>query len=147
VRRLQISGIHHVTVLCKDAGRSVDFYRNLLGMRALKQGTSQDDPGIRHLFFGDEQGRPGTVITCLEYPHMKKGVVGAGSTHHFALTIGSEPELFAWRDYLLSRGVNCTEVLDREFCKSVYLEDPDGHVIELATLGPGVELEEEAETT
>ncbi len=66
---LRISGIHHVTVLCKDAGRSVDFYRNLLGMRALRQGTSQDDPGARHLFFGDAEGRPGTLVTCLEYPH------------------------------------------------------------------------------
>lgn len=142
MRRLRISGIHHITLLCKDAARSVDFYRNTLGLRALKQGFSQDDPGIRHLFFGDEEGRPGTLITCLEYAHMKQGAVGVGSTHHFALTVGSEPELFAWRDYLLSRGVDCTEVLDREFCKSVYLEDPDGHIIELATLGPGVEVEE-----
>ena len=36
--------MHHITVLCKDAGRSVDFYRNLLGMRALKTSTNPDDP-------------------------------------------------------------------------------------------------------
>ena len=141
MRRLRISGIHHITVLCKDARRSVNFYRNVLGLRALRQGESQDDPGVRHLFFGDDDGRPGTLITCLEYPHMKQGVAGVGSTHHFALTVGSEPELHAWRGYLISRGIDCTEVFDREFCKSVYLEDPDGHVVELATLGPGVEVE------
>jgi catechol 2,3-dioxygenase-like lactoylglutathione lyase family enzyme len=141
VRPLRISGIHHITVLCKDASRSVGFYRNLLGLRALKQTTNPDDPGARHLFFGDEEGRPGTLITCLEYPHMKEGEVGVGSTHHFALAVASDAELSAWRDYLVSRGIPCTEVLDREFCKSVYLRDPDGHIVELATLGPGVEVD------
>jgi glyoxylase I family protein len=138
VRRLRISGIHHITLLCKDARRSVAFYRNVLGMSALKQATNPDDPGVRHLFFGDEEGRPGTLITCLEYPHMKPGEVGVGSTHHFALAVGSEEELSAWRDYLVARGISCTEVLDREFCKSVYIRDPDGHIVELATVGPGL---------
>jgi len=141
VRPLRISGIHHITVLCKDAGRSVDFYRNLLGMRALKTSTNPDDPGARHLFFGDEQGRPGTLITCLEYPQMKPGEVGVGSTHHFALAGESEAQRSAGRGYLESRGIPCTEILDREFCKSIYVRDPDGHIVELATLGPGVELE------
>jgi catechol 2,3-dioxygenase-like lactoylglutathione lyase family enzyme len=138
VRPLRISGLHHITVLCKDAGRSVAFYRNVLGLRALTQTTNLDDPEARHLFFGDELGRPGTLITCLEYPNMKKGEVGVGSTHHFALAVESETELSAWRDYLVSRGVTCTEVLDRGFCKSVYLRDPDDHIVELATVGPGV---------
>jgi glyoxylase I family protein len=138
VRPLRISGIHHITVLCKDAGRSVAFYRNLLGMRVLTVTANPDDPDARHLFFGDEAGRPGTLITCLEYPNMKKGEVGVGSTHHFALAVESEAELSAWRDYLVSSGIQCTEVLDRGFCKSVYLRDPDDHIVELATLGPGV---------
>lgn len=141
MRPLRISGIHHVTVLCKDARRSVAFYRNLLGMRALKVTANADDPGARHLFFGDERGQPGTLITCLEYPHMKPGELGTGSTHHFALAVESDEELSAWRDYLVSRGIPCTEVLDREFCKSVYLRDPDGHIVELATLGPGVDAD------
>jgi glyoxalase family protein len=59
--------------------------------------------------------------------------VGVGSTHHFALSVGSEEELQAWRDYLVSQGVACTEVLERAFAKSVYLRDPDGHILELAT--------------
>jgi catechol 2,3-dioxygenase-like lactoylglutathione lyase family enzyme len=142
VRRLRISGIHHITVLCKDARRSVDFYRNLLGMRALKQTTNLDDPAATHLFFGDEEGRPGTLITCLEYPRLKHGEVGVGSTHHFALAVDSEEELAAWRSYLASRGIPCSEVLDRTFCKSVYLRDPDGHIVELATRGPGVTVDE-----
>jgi len=137
-RRLRIAGIHHITLLCKSLDQSVAFYRNTLGMRMVKQTTNEDDQGARHLFFGDEQGRPGTLVTCLEYPDLEPGRVGVGSTHHFALTVESEDELGGWRDYLMGQGVACTEVLDRTFFKSVYLRDPDGHIVELATAGPGV---------
>jgi glyoxylase I family protein len=136
-RRLSISGIHHVTLLCRDAERSLAFYRNLLGMRLVEQTVNADDPGARHLIFGDAEGRPGTLLTCLEYPDLEVGRVGVGSTHHFALTVGSERELEAWRDYLTSRGAPCSEILDRTHFKSVYLRDPDGHIVELATDGPG----------
>jgi glyoxylase I family protein len=144
-RRLRIAGLHHVTLICADVERSVGFYRTLLGMRVVKQTVNEDDRAARHLFFGDEEGRPGTLITCLEYPELDEGVVGRGSTHHIALTVGSEEELGAWRDYLQSRGVPCTDVMDRTYFKSLYLRDPDGHLIELATLGPGLIADEPLE--
>ena len=141
-RRLRIAGIHHITLICADVERSLAFYRNLLGMRLVKQTVNEDDRAARHLFFGDEEGRPGTLVTCLEYPELDEGSVGRGSTHHFALTVESEEELGAWRDYLTSSGVACTEVMDRTFFKSIYLRDPDGHIVELATAGPGIEPDE-----
>ena len=137
-RRLRIAGIHHITLLCRSLDRSAAFYRNLLGMRMVKQTTNEDDQGARHLFFGDEEGRPGTLVTCLEYPDLEPGTVGVGSTHHFALTVESEEELHAWHGYLTGQGVSCTEVMDRTFCKLVYMRDPDGHIVELATAGPGI---------
>jgi catechol 2,3-dioxygenase-like lactoylglutathione lyase family enzyme len=144
-RRLRISGLHHVTVICADVGRSVGFYRNLLGMRVVKQTVNEDDRQARHLFFGDEEGRPGTLVTCLEYPDLEEGRVGRGSTHHFALAVESEEELEGWRDYLRSKGVPCTDVMDRTYFKSVYLRDPDGNIVELATAGPGVTADEPLE--
>lgn len=137
-RRLRIAGIHHLTLLCSDLRASTAFYRNVLGMSMVKETVNEDDQSARHLFFGDEQGRPGTLITCLEYPQMDHATVGVGSTHHFALSIETEEELHAWREYLTAQGVACTEVMDRTFCKSLYVRDPDGHIIELATLGPGI---------
>lgn len=145
MRRLRIRGLHHVTLLCRDVERSVGFYRNLLGMRLVKQSINPDDGRARHLFFGDEEGRPGTLITCLEYPELDEAQMGVGSTHHLALSVGSEEELAAWRDYLISRGVPCTEVLDRTYFRSVYLRDPDDHIIELATSGPGLTADEPLE--
>ncbi len=132
-RRLRIAGIHHITLLVADVERSLAFYRNVLGMRLVKQTVNDDDQSARHLIFGDEEGRPGTLITCLEYPELDEGTVGRGSTHHFALSVESEEELEAWREYLGTRGVAATEVLDRTDFKSIYLRDPDGHIVEIAT--------------
>lgn len=136
-RRLRIAGLHHITLISADLERSTAFYRDLLGLRLLEAGVNQDDPGARHFYFGDAGGAPGTVITLFEYPQMEAGSVGVGSTHHFALCVESEDELEGWRGWLESRGVPCTEILDRTFFKSVYLRDPDGHIVELATRGPG----------
>jgi len=136
-RRLRIAGIHHITLICQSLDRSTAFYRNLLGMRMVKQTVNEDDRGARHLFFGDEKGEPGTLVTCLEYPQLEPGSVGVGSTHHFALTVESEEELHGWRDYLTGQGVACTEVMDRTFFRSIYLRDPDGHIVELASVEPG----------
>ena len=105
-RRLSIAGIHHITLICKSLERSSAFYRNLLGMRMVKQTSNEDDQDARHLFFGDDEGNPGTLITCLEYPQLEDGTVGVGSTHHFALTVatsrscgagGSTSRPRAWR--------------------------------------------------
>ena len=133
--RPRLGGLHHVTLLCQDVERTAGFYGDLLGMRLVERTVNEDDRGARHLLFGDEQGRSGTLVTCLEYPELEEGVVGRGSTHHFALAVESEAELAAWRDYLRGRGIPCTEVMERAHFKSVYLRDPDGHILELATTG------------
>jgi glyoxylase I family protein len=138
-RRLELAGLHHVTLIVADVERSLGFYRNLLGLRLVEQTVNEDDRGARHFWFGDAEGRPGTLISCLEYPQLDQGKVGTGSTHHLALAVESDEELRGWRDYLASQGVACTEVLDRTYSKSVYLRDPDGHIIELATVGPGLD--------
>jgi catechol 2,3-dioxygenase-like lactoylglutathione lyase family enzyme len=131
-RRMRIAGIHHITLLVADVERSMAFYRNVLGMRLVKQTVNDDDSSARHFIFGDADGKPGTLITCLEYPDLDQGAVGRGSTHHFALAVESEAELAAWHDYLTSRGIPTTDVMDRADFKSIYLRDPDGHILEIA---------------
>src|SRR4029079_7120968 len=69
-RRMRITGLHHITLLVADGERSLAFYRNVLGLRLVKQTVNDDDSSARHLIFGDEDGRPGTLITCLEYPDL-----------------------------------------------------------------------------
>ena len=68
---------------------------------------------------------------------MPPGTVGTGSTHHLAFAVESAEELEAWRDYLRAHGVESTDVFDRGSFRSIYLRDPDGHIVEIATRGPG----------
>lgn len=132
-RRMRLTGLHHVTLICRDLDRTTAFYRDLLGLALVTEGANDDDPDARHFWFGDEEGRPGTLLSFLEYPSMPQGVVGAGSTHHVALAVESASEQLAWVDYLRGQGVECTDPFERNGFRSIYLRDPDSHIIEIAT--------------
>jgi glyoxylase I family protein len=127
---MRLRGLHHVTAICRDLEPTIAFYRDTLGLQIVRDAASDDDPGARHVWFdaGD-----GSLVSFMEYAVLPEGVVGAGSTHHFALRVGTHDELEAWRDYLRERGLECTEMLDRGAFHSIYLHDPDGHVVEIAT--------------
>jgi glyoxylase I family protein len=128
-RRMRISGIHHITLLVADVERSLAFYRNVLGLRLVKQTVNEDDRTARHFVFGDADGM---LVTCLEYPDLDEGRVGRGSTHHFAFSVETQAELEAWKQYLGEKGIPTTEVMERADFRSIYLRDPDGHILEIA---------------
>lgn len=132
-RRMRLTGLHHVTLICSDLEATTAFYRDTLGLAVERDERNPDDPGARHVWFGDGAGTPGTLVTFLEYPAMPAGTVGRGSTHHIAFGVGGREEQAAWRDWLRSRGVDCTEVLDRGALQSLYFRDPDGHILEITT--------------
>lgn len=128
-RRMQIAGLHHLTAICADADRTVGFYRDVLGLAVARDGASDDDPQSRHVWFtaGDAQ------ISFMEYPELPAGTAGPGAPHHFALAVSGIDELRAWVEYLRSRGVETTEVMERSGFHSIYVRDPDGHLVEIAT--------------
>ena len=132
-RRLQIRDVHHVTAIAADLERTIGFYRDVLGLGIVQDGPSDDDPRARHVWFATPEG---ALVTFMEYPQLPAPVLGPGATHHFALAVASTEELEGWRDYLRGRGIETTEVLDRGAFRSLYLRDPDGHVVELAARGP-----------
>ena len=77
--------LHHVTAVCSDAGRTVDFYREI-GFHLVKKTVNFDDPGSYHLYFGDELGRPGTLLTFFEWPHGGRGHLGMGAVASVAVS-------------------------------------------------------------
>jgi glyoxalase family protein len=87
---MQLAGLHHVTCVCADAQRTLDFYRDL-GFTLIKKTVNFDDPHSYHLYFGDEVGRPGTLITFFEWPRADAGRLGRGTLE----SIGLETPLVA----------------------------------------------------
>jgi glyoxalase family protein len=140
-----IQGLHHITLVCKDAQRTVDFYTKTLGLRLVKTTVNFDDPGAHHLYFGDETGRPGSVVTFFEWPSAAPGKPGIGGTHHFALTVADYDGLLRWKRRLNDLGVRIHGPYDRHYFKSLYLRDPDGAIVEIATRGPGWTSDEPAD--
>jgi len=136
-KRMQLRGLHHLTVISGDLDRTIAFYRDLLGLAIVHDGPSDDDPQARHVWFGALEGEAGQLLSFMQYPELGQGAVGVGSTHHFALVVETAEEQEAWRDYLRDHGVECSEVLDRGSFRSIYVRDPDGHIVEIATRGPG----------
>jgi glyoxylase I family protein len=133
-RRMQLRGLHHVTAIVADLDRTTEFYRDVLGLALTEEADNPDDPGSRHFWFGDALGTPGTLVSFMEYPQMDEAHEGRGGVHHFAFGVGSDDEQVAWRDYLRARGVPCSEVFERGRFKSIYFRDPDGNLLEVATV-------------
>lgn len=137
-------GMHHITAIGRDIQRTQAFFGDLLGMRRVKMTSNFDDPTSAHWYWGVGDGRPGTLITYFERnpatnPRRR---MGTGQTHHFALAVQDEDTQLEWREKLIRAGLQVTQVLDRMYFKSIYMHDPDGHIIELATVGPGFAADE-----
>ena len=139
---MAIEGLHHITIGALDAQRTIDFYTAVLGLRFVKKTVNFDDPGTYHLYFGDERGTPGTAITFFEWPGVPNGRPGIGGTHHVALQVGSADALLKWKRRLVDLGLRVTGPFDRVYFTSIYFRDPDGLILEIATLGPGWTVDE-----
>lgn len=143
---MNIDGIHHITLIGSDAQRTVDFYTRLLGLRLVKKTVNFDDPGSYHLYFGDATGSPGSIVTYFIVPGARRGRAGFGGTHHYALTVSDGAALRKWKRWLTDNGVRVNGPLDRHYFESLYFQDPDGAIIELATAGPGWAIDEEPDS-
>jgi glyoxalase family protein len=138
------AGFHHITMVSSNAPRTLRFYRDLLGLGLVKKTVNFDDPGAYHLYFGDAQGSPGTILTFFEWTNTRPGHWGVGGVHHLALGVESAEAQLKWKRRLTDAGVRVSGPLDRGYFKSIYFQDPDGQVLEIATAGPGYAIDEPA---
>jgi glyoxalase family protein len=144
---MRLTGIHHITGITRDVERAGEFYEQTLGLRRVKQSVNQDDADTPHWFWASYDGRvvaPHSSLTMFGWPTASLlARPGVGQTHHIAFRAQSEDEQAAWRDHLLSLGVDVTPVLDRRYFKSIYFQAPDGLLMEVATDGPGFAVDED----
>src|SRR5215212_3550428 len=102
---MKLEGVHHVTAITADAPRNVEFYAGLLGLRLVKKTVNFDAPDVYHLYYGDEVGSPGTVMTFFERPGAARGRAGRGMVHRVAWRLGSRDALDFWEARLRGASV------------------------------------------
>ncbi len=86
------------------------------------------------------------MISFIESPAAPHGSVGIGTVHHIAFAVKDDFAQQEWRQYLLDQGVHVTPVMDRKYFKSIYFREPNGVLLELATVPPGFAVDEPVES-
>jgi glyoxalase family protein len=130
---MRLEGIHHITAITGDAQRNLDFYTRVMGLRLVAKTVNQDDPGVYHLFYADEQGRAGSELTFFEYPGAVPGRAGAGMVHTIVSRVGSAAALDFWEARLRGEGIEAERAAG-----ALRFSDFEGLTHELA-VRPGVD--------
>jgi len=128
------TGIHHLTAIASDPQANVDFYAGLLGLRLVKKTVNFDDPSAYHLYYGDESGTPGSIVTFFYWPRGlgTQGRVGSGQTTRLSFSAAHESLPF-WQDRLSRQGVAASR--DLRFDEDVLrFTDPDGIPVEIVAV-------------
>jgi glyoxalase family protein len=123
---MRLEGLHHVTAITGDARANVDFYTRVMGQRLVKKSVNQDDPGVYHLFYGDEEGAPGHDLTFFEYPGARRGTPGEGMVHTVVFRVASPASLDFWAERLHAEGIATHRSAD-----ALRFDDPEGLGLEL----------------
>ena len=129
---MKLDGMHHLTMITGDAVKNVEFYADVLGLRLVKKTVNFDAPEAYHLYFGDEQGSPGSILTWFEFAGARPGRAGAGMIHTVQLGVASEAALDFWADRLADRGYD-----SRRGERSLAFADYDGLGLELVVADDG----------
>lgn len=126
----RISGIHHVTAITADGQKNIDFYTGLLGLRLVKVTVNFDDPQSYHLYYGNELGWPGTIMTFFVWPGAHRGRRGASQATVTAFSI-PRSSLDFWRERLTAAGVGMVQPSSRFGEHVLDFDDPDGIHLEV----------------
>jgi glyoxalase family protein len=126
-----ITGIHHVTAIGSDAQENIDFYTGILGLRLVKKTVNFDAPEVYHFYYGDDSGRPGSIMTFFPYPGLASGRHGKGMLNTTTFSVSSSSLNF-WIDRFKRFGINHKRPQERFGHETVvYFEDSDGLGMEL----------------
>lgn len=122
-------GIHHITAIVGDPQENVDFYAGVLGLRLVKQTVNFDDPGTYHLYFGNEGGKPGTIITFFPWAGARQGIIGDGQVGVTSYVVPKGAMKF-WEKRLEKFNVPFTK-MERFGEQYLELDDPHGLHLEI----------------
>lgn len=126
----RILGLHHITAIAGMAKPNVDFYTKVLGLRLLKKTVNFDDPGTYHLYYGDEAGSPGTILTFFPYEGARKGRAGTGVASHIGYSV-PEGSFGFWIRRFEEHKVAFCQPREKFGEQTLPFSDPDGLQLEL----------------
>ena len=126
----KIRGIHHVTAIGGDPQANVDFFTSVLGLRLVKRTVNFDDPTTYHLYYGDEVGSPGTILTFFPWAGAPQGRRGTGQATETAFSV-PRGSLDAWMERLAERAIEFAAPEERFGERVLAVEGPDGFAITL----------------
>ncbi len=121
----QIQGLHHVTSMASSAATNNEFFTRVLGLRRVKKTVNFDRPEVYHLYYGDEVGTPGSVMTYFPFPDIAPGARGVGEAAavNFSVPLAS---LEYWENRLLKSGITGLSKADAFGEKRLHFTGPDG---------------------
>jgi glyoxalase family protein len=130
---VSVHGIHHITAIAGPAQENLDFYSGVLGMRLVKRSVNQDDPGTYHLFYADNEGRPGTDLTFFPWARLAPGRKGVGLSVEVSLAV-PPGSLDYWGERLATHSVPVGKPAVRFGEKALPFRDPHGMELALVEL-------------
>ncbi|MCC2248500.1 ring-cleaving dioxygenase [Virgibacillus sp. AGTR] len=121
------AGIHHISAIVGHPQENVDFYASILGLRLVKKTINFDDPGTYHLYFGNKEGKPGTIITFFPWTNAFPGKIGDGQVGvtSYAIPLGA---MDFWQERFRGFGIQFT--MEKRF-RETYLRFKDPHGLQL----------------
>jgi glyoxalase family protein len=134
-----VRGLHSVTLLVRSPQATVDLMTSVLGFATVDEMEGR----IRVAVNG---ARPGHFIDILHDDHASPARNGIGTVHHVAMAIETDAQQLVLREELVGRGVQVTEVRDRQYFKSIYFREPGGVLLEVATMAPGFTVDEDLQS-
>ncbi|TDL75901.1 ring-cleaving dioxygenase [Peribacillus frigoritolerans] len=123
------AGIHHITAIVGHPQENADFYAGILGLRLVKQTINFDDPGTYHLYFGDEAGKPGTIITFFPWHDAYQGKTGDGQVGVTSYVV-PKGALSFWKARLEKMNVSFSK-MERFGEQYLLFDDPHGLHLEI----------------
>lgn len=127
---MRLDGIHHITVLASDPQRNVAFYTDVLGQRLVKRTVNFDAPDVYHLYYGDDGGQPGTLMTFFPFPDAARGKRGTGEVSAVAYHAPAS-SIEYWVHRLSAFGIAIDGPFNRAGEEALAFHDPDGLLLEL----------------
>jgi glyoxalase family protein len=144
---MELRGFHATTLQVRDAAASAVLLREHFGWSEVgREGnrTRYQAPASAAPY--GTAPLPGRIVDLLEQPNLPPGRMGAGTIHHVAFRTPSDATQAGWRAQLVAEGFGVTPMRDRQYFHSIYFNEPNGVLYEIATDQPGFAWDEPVES-